>query len=313
MPGSGISAFGDPDEFASALAETGSAEFLVVGRGQFRAHLTRMALPHLRLSSAEESLARIAFVSPPRGMIRVVLPGIRPPHAVYGGRRIGAREIVTHSLGVGVHERLDERCRWREILLPARHLSRYGRALTGGMFLLPPGMRRWRPESRSLRRMIALYDAAMRVTKARPELAVAAEPARGLEQELTEALIECLPENALEPETLASRHHIEIMAELETLRVAHPDGPLSVANVCVALKISGRTLRACCKAHLDLSPSRYLRARRLQLVRHALRRADPSETSVARVARQFGFGELGRFAARYRALFGEFPSVTLKG
>jgi AraC-like DNA-binding protein len=62
-----------------------------------------------------------------------------------------------------------------------------------------------------------------------------------------------------------------------------------------------------------MSPGRYLRARRMQLARRALRRADPSETNVARVAQQYGFGEPARFAALYRAQFGELPSTTLKG
>jgi AraC-like DNA-binding protein len=86
-----------------------------------------------------------------------------------------------------------------------------------------------------------------------------------------------------------------------------------VAEIGGELGVADRTLRICCQQHLNMGPSRYLRARRMQLVRQALRRADSSETSVARIARLYGFEELGRFAASYRARFGELPSVTLKG
>jgi len=51
---------------------------------------------------------------------------------------------------------------------------------------------------------------------------------------------------------------------------------------------------------------------RLNAARAALRRADPSTTSVAEVARNHQFLELGRFAVTYRTTFGESPSTTLQ-
>jgi AraC-like DNA-binding protein len=52
--------------------------------------------------------------------------------------------------------------------------------------------------------------------------------------------------------------------------------------------------------------------RRLNLVRSALRRADPANASVAEIARSYQFQELGRFAVTYRTVFGEMPSSTLR-
>jgi hypothetical protein len=46
-------------------------------------------------------------------------------------------------------------------------------------------------------------------------------------------------------------------------------------------------------------------------VRSALRRTDPSIATVAEVARDYQFQELGRFAVAYRIVFGEPPSTTL--
>jgi transcriptional regulator GlxA family with amidase domain len=57
---------------------------------------------------------------------------------------------------------------------------------------------------------------------------------------------------------------------------------------------------------------RYLLLQRLNRARAALRRADPSKASVAEVARNHQFLELGRFAVTYRATFGESPSITLQ-
>ena len=41
--------------------------------------------------------------------------------------------------------------------------------------------------------------------------------------------------------------------------------------------------------------------------------ARPGEATVTRIATDHGFYELGRFASRYRAVYGERPSETLRG
>jgi AraC-like DNA-binding protein len=86
----------------------------------------------------------------------------------------------------------------------------------------------------------------------------------------------------------------------------------STFEICAATGVPERTLRKCCVKFLGLSPSRYILLRRLNLVRARLRRADPATATVAEVAFRYHFSELGRFAADYRALFGETPSETLK-
>jgi len=50
----------------------------------------------------------------------------------------------------------------------------------------------------------------------------------------------------------------------------------------------------------------------MSLVYRVLRRGDSDAASVSKVARRYGFRQLGRFAADYRALFGELPSATLR-
>jgi len=76
--------------------------------------------------------------------------------------------------------------------------------------------------------------------------------------------------------------------------------------------VSDRTLRSCCAEFLGMSPNQYVLLRRLKEVRRMLRDADPDMVNVADVAHRFGFAQLGRFAGRYRAIFGETPSTTLQ-
>jgi AraC-like DNA-binding protein len=50
----------------------------------------------------------------------------------------------------------------------------------------------------------------------------------------------------------------------------------------------------------------------MSLEYRALWHGGPDEASISQVALRYGFRHLGRFAADYRALYGESPSVTLR-
>lgn len=84
-----------------------------------------------------------------------------------------------------------------------------------------------------------------------------------------------------------------------------------LAELCRAAGVSERTLRTAFIATLGMAPARYLRLRRLHLLRAALAVADHSQTSVVVIAKRFGYTDCGRMAADYHALFGEYPSATL--
>ncbi|MDO9617008.1 MAG: helix-turn-helix domain-containing protein [Pseudomonas sp.] len=85
-----------------------------------------------------------------------------------------------------------------------------------------------------------------------------------------------------------------------------------LAELCRAVGVSERTLRSAFVATLGMAPARYLRLRRLHLLRAALAVTDQSHASVAEVAQRFGYTDCGRMAADYHALFGEYPSATLQ-
>ena len=61
-----------------------------------------------------------------------------------------------------------------------------------------------------------------------------------------------------------------------------------------------------------MGPIRYLWLRRMHLVRRALILANPATATVTGIAMDHGFWELGRFAGRYRVLFGEAPAASLR-
>jgi AraC family ethanolamine operon transcriptional activator len=87
---------------------------------------------------------------------------------------------------------------------------------------------------------------------------------------------------------------------------------LSVADLVAAVGVSERTLRAAFNESFGAGPKQYLILRALRQVKRALETADPDRTSVSAVLAQYGQWEFSRFARRYRRLFGEYPSETLR-
>ncbi|WP_083230302.1 AraC family transcriptional regulator [Curtobacterium sp. UCD-KPL2560] len=93
---------------------------------------------------------------------------------------------------------------------------------------------------------------------------------------------------------------------------AHARDPIGTPEIAAAAGLSPRGLQQSLRRHLDQTPGDLLRGVRLDGARGDLLRGDRDGTSVADVARAWGFGHLGRFSATYRARFGELPSESLR-
>jgi AraC-like DNA-binding protein len=124
--------------------------------------------------------------------------------------------------------------------------------------------------------------------------------------------MEIINQSYIRTDTVARQHHHLIICRFLDML-----GPLAVRQndmqeISDAIGISSRTLRVACQEQLGVSPTQYLLLRRMHLARRALQQADPDIARVTDVATVFGFWELGRFAVRYREIFGETPSSTLR-
>jgi transcriptional regulator GlxA family with amidase domain len=88
--------------------------------------------------------------------------------------------------------------------------------------------------------------------------------------------------------------------------------PVALTHVARAAGVSARALQLAFRRFRDTTPMAQLRALRLDRARHALAEARRDGGSVTSVAAAQGFGSLSRFAADYKARFGETPSETLR-
>ena len=84
--------------------------------------------------------------------------------------------------------------------------------------------------------------------------------------------------------------------------------PITVDDVAAAVHISTRGLQYAFRRALGKTPAERLRQARLDGAHRQLRSGAP--TTVAAVARRWGFSHPSRFAAAYRDSFGVLPSVT---
>ena len=92
---------------------------------------------------------------------------------------------------------------------------------------------------------------------------------------------------------------------------AHLDAPITNEELAALTGISLRTLYNSFQKFRGVSPMRYLKDLRMDKVREALLDTNRAH-NVTTVATQWGFFELGRFAAEYRRRYGESPSDTLR-
>ena len=88
--------------------------------------------------------------------------------------------------------------------------------------------------------------------------------------------------------------------------------PLTVSEIAVRGRGSVRALQQAFLRELETTPMAYLREVRLRRAHRALVEADPSVTTVASIASNWGFTNLGRFAETHAARYGESPVVTLR-
>jgi len=311
MPGGGTRTFLESDHYEASLRQA-QIEAVIVPRGKFRASLTWTALHHLQVLRCEEDSPRVAYVQLTPSLAFVTFPAGFGPLPVWRGREMQPGEIMFHSRGDRLHQWTSGPAVWNVIAMDPAQLERYGRALSGTPFSLPAEGRTLQPSRRLATGLRRLHARICRLAETKPKMLSHPEVARAIEQGLIQMLVACLTNVGARTAGYAKRHHARIMVRFEEVLAEHLSRPLHMPELCQLIVVSDRTLRSCCAEFLGMSPNQYVFLRRLEAVRRALRDADPDIVHVGEVAHRFGFTELGRFAGRYRATFGETPSTTLQ-
>jgi AraC-like DNA-binding protein len=310
MLSSAVRRFTDPDDYAAAIRAT-RAELTVIGRGQFTAKLTRIDFHRLWVQRFSDNLPRLAHSASMAGRAIVSFCTQPGPSFLWDGAEMRPTDILRHKEGGSSYQHTSGAANWGAISLPVDDMALVA-ATAAGCDLMPPSDPLIvRPPPSAMARLQLLHAEAGQLAEDVPEIIANPETARSLEQALIEALVACLSMGADREDRSALRQHASIMRRFRRATEEHLDQALYVPELCVAIGVSERTLRMCCREQLGMSPKRYLLLRRMHLARQALRDSARTMTSVTEIATRYGFWQFGRFAGEYRSLFGELPSTTL--
>ncbi|HEY2424758.1 MAG TPA: helix-turn-helix domain-containing protein [Pseudolabrys sp.] len=156
---------------------------------------------------------------------------------------------------------------------------------------------------RSLRNLVAQLEAK--------GASLSVDAAEFRKRAIVEAMIAPIVENSSPDMDGPLPSALRIVTRVEEYLGAGESRPVHISEICSGLYVSRRTLHRAFHDVMGLGPSAFLRRKRLCSVHKTLRSSDPMMITVADVAMQHGFSNLGRFSGDYRSLFDEYPSQTL--
>lgn len=203
--------------------------------------------------------------------------------------RFAAQAGYRHLVVVVDHARLEHLALQSGTGAGVAHLIRDGRA--GGVL---------RVRKQALKPLERLLDAV-------------AEDRPGMEVEAFERLVYGAVLALIEPGQPPPGVSSTVTLFRRALELADADpGVPRISGLSKALHVSPRTLHKAFQMVTGIGPAGFFLKRQLHRARMRLLEADVSQVKISSIAKSLGITELGRFAVRYRTMFGESPSATLR-
>jgi AraC-like DNA-binding protein len=156
--------------------------------------------------------------------------------------------------------------------------------------------------------LLSLFDETLTAHLCEPE-AVKDQPASSV---VFEALCELFNVAADARQLVGSASASFIVSQCHRMVEAGGNAPPNVEALSLRLRTSRRTLQDSFRQVADSTPVHYLRCVRLNAVRRQLMTTRAADLSIAQAAEDRGFNHLSHFAERYKTLFGELPSQTMR-
>lgn len=313
------------------------SEFLTIDPAEAEEHLTKLYSAPVRLRADDGAAFRLWHVRLGAGPLHVdtlvhtativsetdPVPGVVPVIRGLAGTRTDLdRGLTTGRGGVVVaaqpghpHRSRVESASYSVAMVPlaavaAAAVNRPDEAMPPLWFatMLPSGpaaARRWAQAAR--------YAAAE--LRDHPEAASRPLADEALTRLLAVTLLDVFPSNWADPppESYDRTDATPVtLARAMAFIESNAGSAITMTDVARDAGVTVRAVQLAFRRHTDTTPWTYLRRVRLEYAREELIAAEPG-TTVAAVAARWGWADPDRFAAAYRALFGERPSATLRG
>ena len=311
-PGSLV--FHEPDEVEAFARGAGAVlKSTLLTAGAYRLEMSETRIMTLRVRRSAVSLPRLTYYAFPAAWTALTfdLDAHQAPSMV-NGEETSAATVMVAPAGTASFSRTSAGLLSGSVFLAPEKLAASARALLGHELPEHATCRLVRPHPDKLRRLRQLHKATCEFAAAAPDILALPGVAQTFEEEFYRAVVGCLTDDDPAPRGAGARDRAAIMRRFERALEAHEGEPVYVTGLCAEIGVSERVLRRHAQEHLGMSPQHYLWLRRMNMARRALALADAGKTTVTTIATGHGFGELGRFAVRYRGLFGESPSATLR-
>jgi AraC-like DNA-binding protein len=299
----------DPDLFVASIRPAGM-EFTVTERGPFSARSTLFDLGRIYAQRCRETLRRVKRADVPRGGVMfLTAPG---PSIVLNGAEIGMNQIAVVDVGESYNSRLLGPTQWGAVTLAHEDMEAISAPEADRGAKRLSGMTIFTPLPAALARLRSLHGYMGQLAEGTPKLLNNNRLTDELEHNILAAMRDILSTRASGVDTIGRHHHQIIVDRFRAVLEAHADLPITMPAISQMIGVSSRTLRLACQEQLGISPGQYVMLRRMRSARRALQQADPDVARVTDIATEHGFWELGRFAVKYRHIFGETPSMTLR-
>ena len=293
------------DPFASARMQP-----KVLRPGAMRAELVRLDAGGMLVDMGEysfpvatrgESLeGRVTFVTPLRLSTARLNGEALSPTALYAyGEAAEVRGATSDPTSLGI------------VSVPLAALERTAVAL--GIDVDLPGRGAFRPvRTIAQRRLHQLFGALLRSARATPGASLDHHAVGFINDTLAEIVVRSFERGAASrPRPRRTLDSMRITRVCEEYAEATRYQDVTLSKLCAASGFGERRVREAFYECYGMSPTAYLRVAALYRVRSAVLEPRATSATVSRAATDYGFWHLGRFAAQYRALFGELPSVTV--
>ena len=167
-------------------------EVTITGCGHFAAKTTRVALHRLGMLGFFDNLPRTAHAANESGLAIVSFRANSGPSVVRNGREILPTNILRLAEGEDYNNRSSGSAGIGAMWLPAEEMASLGAAIAGCDLTPPRDTMFLTPPPAALAKLQRLHAAAGCLAEEAPEIVANPDAARGLEQALIEAMVDCL-------------------------------------------------------------------------------------------------------------------------
>lgn len=296
-----------------ALAAPSARHLVQLASGRLTLRLFRLAGPGFQVHGGASNLPlRSVGTTPADGSVTVTFVLDAPGRCTLHGQPVFAADAVLWPPDLEYDGIAPAGYRWATVILPEGVADTLGGGATGPL-RSKGGALRVASLTPGTREEVARLLAAVGAWR-RPAIVDLDPPAcrelRARWHDLLERVFCRARPPAPAPRALATA--LRVVRDVESHWLARLGHAHRLREACEAARASERTVEAAFRRVLGLSPLRYLRLLRAHALFLELRRQDDAAPDTVQEAEaRCGIAHPSRFAARYRAIFGELPSATL--